>query len=56
MKHTILVFGGLFLMDLSRQVSAYDEDGLKEILETNDCQKCHLSGVNLKMENLAGQM
>jgi len=56
MKHTILVFGGLFLMDLSRQVSAYDEDGLKEILETNDCQKCDLSGVNLKMENLAGQM
>ena len=30
MKHTILVFGGLFLMGLSWQVSAYDEDDLKE--------------------------
>jgi hypothetical protein len=40
--------GCLLLMGLSWQVGAYDEDDLKELWETNDWQKCDLSGVNRK--------
>ena len=48
MKHTILGFGCLLLMGLSWQVGAYDENDLKKLLVTNDCQKCDLSGTNLE--------
>ena len=48
MKHTILGFGCLLLMGLSWQVGAYDENYLKNLLATNDSQKCDLSGTNLE--------
>ena len=48
MKHTVLGFGCLLLMGLSWQVGAYDENDLKKLLATNDCQKCDLSGTNLE--------
>jgi uncharacterized protein YjbI with pentapeptide repeats len=41
-------------MGLSWQVGAYDENDLKKLLATNDCQKCDLSGTNLEGANLTG--
>ena len=52
MKHTILGFGCLLLMGLSSQVVAYDEDDLKELLKTKDCQQCDLTKANLWGANL----
>ena len=39
MKRTMLGIGCLLLMLLSWQVGAYDEDDLKKLLETKECQK-----------------
>ena len=52
MKHTILGVGCLLLMGLSWQVGAYDEDDLKELLETKECKKCDLTGENLEGADL----
>ena len=52
MKHTILGFGCLLLMGLSWQVGAYDERDLQKLLETNDCEMCDLTRLDLTGENL----
>ena len=54
MKHTISGVGCLLLMGLSWQVGAYDEDDLKELLATKDCQKCDLTKANLISADLSG--
>ena len=42
------------LMGLSLQGCGFSESNLGKLLETNACQKCYLSGADLKGENLEG--
>lgn len=55
MKYTFLIAIGLFTtLSLAVPVFAYNAYHLKQLLDTNSCPNCDLSGANLAGANLRG--